>query len=78
MLAGHSSLAVTQRYIEGDGGGEDKGSRVGLSYIANVVLRAPVWHECPSGILVNVRGRDLGKDIDRPSSFKGKISRKEG
>ena len=47
-------------------------------YNANVVLRAPVWHECPSGILVNVRGRDLGKDIDRPSSFKGKISRKEG
>ena len=49
-----------------------------MSYIANVVLHALVWHERASGILVNVRGRDRGKDIDRPSSFKGKISRKEG
>jgi len=47
-------------------------------YIANVVFHALVWHERPSGIPVNVRGRDLGKDIDRPSSFKGKISCKEG
>ena len=47
-------------------------------YDANVVLHAPLWHERPSGILVNVRGRELGKGIDRPSSFKGKISCKEG
>ena len=33
MLAGHSSLAITQRYIEGDGEGEGEGGGVCLSFV---------------------------------------------